>query len=104
MVKTKEIDISIYWDTPAKVVIRKFTAGDLADIRNSIPVNMIGETQSSKPMMGDLFLLTLLKGIYSAPFIIPGNRPDMATIREIDGNLADFLVEEINKFNNIDPN
>ncbi len=102
--KTKELDVTQFYDAPTKITIRKFTAGDLADIRDSVQVNMIGETQSARPQMGQLYLLTLVKGIYSAPFLTEGKKLDMVTARELDGELADFLTVEINKFNNISPN
>jgi len=98
MVKTKVIDIEKFWETPATITIRKFTAGDLADLRDSIPVKMIGSMQSSDPLMGQLFLLTLLKGIYQSP-CQKAQKITMEEVREIDGSLADFIFEEINNFN-----
>ena len=105
MTKTKELDVTKFYDNvPTKITIRKFNAGDLAEIRDSVQVNMIGETQSARPQMGQLFLLTLLKGIHEAPFLSAGKKLDIVTLKEIDGELADFLAGEINKFNNISPN
>jgi len=103
MVKTKEINITKFWDSPATMTIKKMTAGDLADLRNSVSVKMIGETQASNPMMGDLFLLTLVKGIYQSPFQ-KAQKITMEEVRELDGSLADFIFEEINTFNTVSPN
>jgi len=103
MVKTKVINIDKFWETPATVSIKKFTAGDLAELRDSISVNVIGTTQSSSPMMGQLFLLTLMKGIYQAPFM-KGQKITMEEVRELDGNLADYIFDEINKYNEVSPN
>lgn len=104
MTKTKEIDISKFFDNVStKCVIRKFTAGDLAAIRSTVRVTMLGDTQSMTPDMGTVFLMTLEKGIYSSPFQ-KEQRIKIEEVREIDGDLADFIADEINKYNNISPN
>jgi len=105
VLKTKPLDVSKFYDgVHTTITIRKFNAGDLAEIRDSVQVNMIGDMQSAKPQMGQLFLLTLLKGIHEAPFLSAGKKLDMTTVKEIDGELADFLAAEINSYNNISPN
>jgi len=102
--KTKSIDVSKFFDNvPTTVTIKKFNAGDIAEIRSTVRVNMLGEIQNATPDMGTIFLLTLLKGIYQSPFQ-KNAKITMEEIREIDGDIADFIADEINTFNNISPN
>jgi hypothetical protein len=37
MVKTIELDITKFWESPAKVVIKKLNFGEFMDIKDNIP-------------------------------------------------------------------
>ena len=102
--KTKVLNIDNYWDSPATVVIKKMSFGDASDIRDTIQASMVGTVQQAKISAGNLGLLTLMKGIYTAPFVKINGAPTMAEVRTIDGDLGDFLLEEINQLNDSSPN
>ncbi len=102
--KTKVVDISKFWGSQAQCVIKKLSIGDTADIRSEIKVDIIGSMASAKPDMGKLMLLTLQKGIVSAPFIKEPGKATMEEIRSIDGDLGEFLISEIDKLNEVSPN
>lgn len=104
MIKTKDINIEKYWGSPAKVTIKRLSFGDICDIRDSIPINMLGNTQSARPQIGQMGIMTLQRGLLIAPFIKESGKPTIEELRNIDGILGDFLVDEINAFSDISPN
>lgn len=104
MAKTLDVDIAPFWGSPARVTIKRLTFGDICDIRDSIPINMLGTTQSARPQVGQMSMMTLQRGILIAPFIKESGKPTVEELRNIDGALGDFLVDEINKLSNISPN
>lgn len=101
--KKKELDITKFWTEPSKVEIKKLSFGEMSDIRDSIPINVVGTMQSSKPQVGQIGLLFLQKAIVSAPFI-KGSQATIGEIRDIDSDLGDYLLEQIYDFNGISPN
>ncbi len=103
MTKTKELDITKYWNEPAKVIIQKLTFGQMSDIRDAIPINLVGNMQTSKPQIGQIGILFLQKAVVSAPFI-KGVQATLEEARGIDSDLGDYLLEQIYEFNGISPN
>lgn len=102
--KTKRIDVSKFFDGQlVEVIIKKLSVGDLADIRSSVKVGVLGSNVDAKPDMGQLMLMTLQRGIYKAPFIKVDGKSTMDEIRDIDGDLGEFLLEEIDNFNETNP-
>jgi hypothetical protein len=65
---------------------------------------MLGATQSARPQIGQMSMMTLMRGVLVAPFIKESGKPTGEEIRNIDGILGDFLVDEINKFSDVSPN
>jgi len=94
--KTKEIDISEYWDEPATVTIKRLGFGqqnNLLDQTSRIQVR--GEEIEASPLYGELRTLVVTKCLVEAPFPITEDY-----IRnELDMQLGQFLFQEIDEFN-----
>lgn len=85
------MDVSKFgFDEP--VVIKRLTIGDRCDIEDELKV---GRLKSPKDLpTGTMKLLYLEKAILSAPF-----DKTRQAIRDMDPELADYLLEEIDQLN-----
>jgi len=101
--KIKELDISKFWETPATVVIKKLTFGELVDIKDNTPVGIDKITQVPKELEGQTSLMFIQAALVSAPFI-KGTKATIEEVRNIDFDLGTFLIEEIYKLNGLGPN
>ena len=101
--KTKELDISKYWETEAKCTIKKLTFGELIDIKDNVPMGIDKITQVPKELEGQTSLMFIQAAIVSGPFI-KGTKATIEEIRNLDFELGSFLIEEIYKLNNLSPN
>ena len=101
--KIKELDISKFWETPATVVIKKLTFGELVDIKDNTPVGIDKITQVPKELEGQTSLMFIQAALVSAPFI-KGTKATIEEIRNLDFDLGTFLIEEIYKLNGLGPN
>lgn len=103
MLKTAELDITKYWDFPAKVVIKKLNFGELVDIKDNMPMHIDPLTQLPKEKEGYASLMFIQASIVSAPFVV-GKKATLEEIRSLDYDLGAFLAEEVFKLNGISPN
>jgi len=93
--RTKELDISEYWGSPAKVTIRKLTYGQRSKlIAETTKTKIVGKNAITDTDVYALRIKYLLFGIEKAPFNI-----DQPSIEALDSDLGDFLFEEIDKLN-----
>lgn len=82
------------------VVIKKLTFGEISDMQDEVlNVQMIGRELRATPRVGIMRLVYLHKGIVEAPF--PLTREDL---RNIPPSLADYIYDELDKFNTPSPN
>jgi len=103
MVKTVELDITKFWEFPAKVVIKKLNFGELVDLKDSMPMHIDPLTQLPKEREGYASLMFIQSSIVTAPFVT-GKKATVEEIRNLDFDLGTFLAEEVFKLNGVTPN
>jgi hypothetical protein len=103
MVKTIELDITKFWESPAKVVIKKLNFGEFMDIKDNIPKHIDSLTQLPVEKEGEAALLFVQASIVSAPFVI-GKKATREELRSLDFDLGTFIAEEVLKLNELTPN
>lgn len=92
-------DYEMPWQSD-KVVITRFTAGDVVDIeRDSMEIKgSIGSTVSIKVNPADVQILTIMKGVLEAPW----GANNVQSIRGLPPPVFQWVSEEINKFNTLE--
>jgi len=103
MPKTLELDITKYWEFPAKVTIKKLNFGELVDLKDNMPMHIDPFTNLPKEREGLASVMFVQYSIVTAPFI-KGKKATVEEIRELDYDLGTFLAEEVFKLNGITPN
>jgi len=97
--ETKTIKDMKWKDNVFDIVIKKFNAGEETEIQDGCTeIKVVGKVQVRKMEVGKGKLLTVLKGIMTAPF----PHATLADIIKMPSEIFDILYDEITKFNEID--
>lgn len=96
--KTKEIDISKYWDEPAKITIRRLGFGEQNELLDKY-TNVIvkGKNVDAQPLYGKLRTETVLKCIVDAPFPITEEYINT----ELPADLGEYIFDQIDQFGSL---
>jgi hypothetical protein len=96
IMKTKEIMLE-YEGNETKFVIKRLSFGERTEIeQQSAPLRQIGTEVRMFPDRAMAKLLTVVKGLASAPFTI-----NLVEVKKLDGGLGEELYQEIEKFNSL---
>ena len=105
--RTKSIDITKYFDEESMtgeptVVIKKLTFGAFNDIQDEITnIKVAGQNNlSASPKVGLMKLFMVQRSLVSGPFAVN----DMGSVRDLDVDLGEFLYEQVEEFNEMNPN